>query len=102
VGEPIVDADGTSSADWGTDADVDVVCGDPLASWPTGGDAEGIDWFDNDGDCLWSAGDDIHVEGAAFPGANRDGWHDDNANGDGFWNDGEDIVMDANGDWIFD
>jgi hypothetical protein len=79
IPEPIIDADGNATATAGNlTTDVEVTVGDLLSSWPTGSDAEGLDWFDNDGDGNWTAGDDLHVEGPAFPTALRDGFHDDN------------------------
>jgi hypothetical protein len=78
VPEPIIDADGTVSSGDGVPGAVEVAVLDPLASWPTGFDAEGIDWFDTDHNGLWTIGDDIHVEGAAYPTAFRDGLHDSN------------------------
>lgn len=143
--DAIVDADGTLSRFSGDPTFRDVMDGDPLTSWPTGGGFEGIDVFDTDGSMSWTFGDDIHVEDAAtHPGAIRNGVHDDgldpnvldwddsldstpgaevvscdleggafctgtlltdltffDANGDGVWNDGEDIVLDLNGDGIF-
>ncbi|MEA2093456.1 MAG: hypothetical protein U9P11_02695, partial [Pseudomonadota bacterium] len=65
VPEEIIDADGIATAGVGGPGDINVAIGDPLTSWviPTGG-VEGIDWFDNDASCTWTAGDDIHLEGS--------------------------------------
>ena len=146
IPEPIVDADGTLSPLSGVPGAVEVAIGSALTSWPTGFDDEGIDWFDNDDSCTWTSGDDLHVEGIAYPTALRDALHDDNpdyidpvvldidgsffdgqqvdvdlesgsaftgcpgvdpllkfhdANGITNWDDGEDIVLDLNGDNIF-
>ena len=151
VPEPIIDADGTLSPLSGVPGAVEVAIGSALTSWPTGFDNEGIDWFDNDDSCTWTTGDDLHVEGSAYPSAYRDGLHDDccyldpvvldvdfsffdgqpvdvdlesgtvdpsgqsgstcpgvdpllkfhDANGITNWDDGEDIVLDLNGDNIF-
>ncbi len=148
-GGRIIDADGTVSAGRGLPAFIDagLVVGATLTSWPTGFDVEGLDWFDNDGSCTWTFGDDLHVEGVAYPGANRNALHDANpqfsdpvvldldgsffdgqqvdvdletgstftgcprvdpllmffdADGSGNWDDGEDIVMDGNGNGLFD
>lgn len=142
----IIDADGTASPGDGVPDYIEVTLGDALTSWPTGGYVEGIDWFDTDGNCTWTMGDDLHVEGPLYAGAIRDGIHDDNAsyfdplvldldgslldgdqvdvdletgttftgcpgvdplmkffdaNGNGFWDNGEDIVLDLDGDGIF-
>ncbi|MGQ0795413.1 MAG: hypothetical protein ACT4N5_04420 [Nitrosopumilaceae archaeon] len=139
-----VDGDGTTSALAGT---FSVVWGNPLASWPTGFDVEGLDWFDNDASCTWTGGDDLHVEGSAYPTASRNTVHDSNLTfvdplvldidaslvdlqpvdvdletGTAFtgclgvdpllkfndadlstnWDDGEDIILDINGNGIFD
>jgi len=144
-----VDGDGTATANAGT---FQVIWGDPLTSWPTGFDNEGIDMFDTDGSCTWTAGDDLHVEGSAYPTALRNAIHDDytaadgtvfldplildldlsltnqtqvdidletgstftgclgvdpllkfhNANGMTNWDDGEDIILDVNGNGVFD
>ncbi len=81
VPEPIIDADGTLSPARGVPAFVEVTIGDPLTSWPDVPPVqgtEGLDWFDNDGSCTWTFGDDLHVEGVAYPGANRNAFHDQN------------------------
>jgi len=147
--DAIVDADGTLTRFSGNGfaANIQVAPGDTLTAWPTGGFDEGLDWFDTDGTCTWTFGDDLHAEGSAHPTAIRDGWHDDfldplvldwdwsldmtpgaervdvdletgstftgcagpdsalmffDANGDTYWNDGEDIVLDTNGNGVFD
>ncbi|MBI2852662.1 MAG: hypothetical protein HYX84_06140 [Chloroflexi bacterium] len=82
--EPIIDADGTTTAlnGLGVPANVQVRIGSPLTSWPNPGglDVEGIDWLDNDWDGVsprtWTAGDGLHVEGPAYPGAIRNALHD--------------------------
>jgi hypothetical protein len=154
LNDKCIDADGTATAgrgDFGVDGEV--MAGDSLSSWPTGGWNEGLDWFDNDDSCTWTLGDDLHVEDPdTHPGALRDGKHDDNidnfdplvldldgnlADGQGvdvdletgtvnpngfsdslcdgpdpllkfkdtstntYWDNGEDIVLDVNGDGIF-
>jgi len=71
-----IDGDGTATPLAGA---FSVVWGNPLTSWPTGFDTEGIDWFDNDASCTWTAVDDLHVEGSAYTTANRDALHDNNA-----------------------
>ncbi len=142
-----IDADGTATPGRGLPAAMDLrICGAALTSWPTGFYVEGIDWFDTDGTCTWTFGDDLHVEGPAYPGAGRNAIHDANpnlfdpvvldldgslmdgqqvdvdlesgstftgcpgpdpslkffdANGNGFWDNGEDIIFDGNGDGIF-
>ncbi len=137
-----IDADGTLTPGPGGATDIQVKCGDKLTSWPAASNApaEGIDWFDNDWDGVsprtWTAGDGLHVEGPAYPGAIRNGVHDAtdpvvvgatpigkavsvdlefnidfgggsgvdprlkffDANGNGNWDDGEDIVLDADSD----
>lgn len=85
----IIDADGIASAGDGlgncgipgTPGSVDVFVGAPLTFWPTGGGSEGIDWFDNDADGLWTFtcnGDDLHLEDSAGSCATgiRNGVHD--------------------------
>ena len=138
----LVDADGTTTAGPGGPGDVQAKCGDSLTSWPTGGDVEGIDWFDNDWDGVsprtWTAGDGLHVEGPAYLTAVRNGVHDAtdptvvgvtpvganvsvdlefnidfgggsgvdpalkffDANGNGNWDDGEEIVLDTDLDGV--
>ena len=152
--DAIIDADGTVTrfSGSGMPAYVEVAAGDPLVSFPTGIWDEGLDWFDTDGTCTWTFGDDLHVEDPdRHPGAIRDGWHDDfldplvldwdnslnlppsgfpsgervdvdletgstftgcagpdplvkffDTNGNGYWDDGEDIVLDLNGNGVFD
>lgn len=142
-----IDADGSATPGRGLPGAIDpYICG-RLTSWPTGGlYVEGIDWFDNDGTCTWTFGDDLHVEGPAHPTAFRDGFHDANpnfvdplvldldgslfdgqqvdvdletgtvftscpgvdphlkffdANANGVWDDGEDIIFDTNNDGVF-
>ena len=146
-----IDLDGTASRNAGTLADAQVLKMDVLTSWPDPlnlRDIEGLDWFDTDGTCTWTLGDDLHVEGSAYsPPAIRDGWHDDgldpivldldlsldstvgrervdvdletgttftgcpgvdpklmyyDANGVTNWDDGEDIILDVNGNGVFD
>lgn len=146
--DAIVDADGTLSRFSGDPTFREVVDGDPLTPFPTPPIGnEGLDWFDTDGTCTWTFGDDLHVEdGATHPGALRNGVHDDgldplvldwdnsldtdpaveqvdvdletgttftgcpgpdpmlkffDANGSMFWDDGEDLVLDLNGDGFF-
>ncbi len=142
-----VDADGTASPGDGLVGAIDPgFCGANLTSWPTGFWVEGLDWFDNDGSCTWTPGDDLHVEGSVHPTALRNAVHDSNApffdpvvldwdgsffdgqpvdvdletgsaftgcpgvdpllkffdaNGNGFWDDGEDIILDRNNDGVF-
>lgn len=142
----IIDADGTATAGDGIPGAVEVTPGTALTSWPTGFSVEGIDMFDTDGNGAWTfgpGGDDLHVEGSAYPGAIRDGLHQDSdpvvldingslagapvepvscdfevgafcpptlpglikfhdLNGNGNWDDGEDIVLDLNGNGVFD
>lgn len=140
-----IDVDGIATAGRGVPAGINVQYGDPLTSWPTGFWTEGLDWFDNDGTCTWTMGDDLHLEdpqGACIT-AIRDGVHEvgfdcalldlDNSffnfqqvdvdletgttftgcpgpdpfvrfydqNGNGFYDNGEDIVYDSNGDGVF-
>ena len=144
-----IDADGIATAGRGLPGAGEVFAGQALTSWPTGRWTEGLDWFDNDGTCTWTPGDDLHLEdpaGACATGF-RDGWHDQNAtfqdcavldldasffdgqqvdvdletgttftgclgvdpllkfydlSGNGFWDNGEDIVLDANNNGVFD
>ena len=146
-GATYIDVDGTVSAGDGVPAAIDVTLGDALTPWPTGIYVEGVDWFDNDGSCTWTMGDDLHAEGPAHPSALRDAVHQNSgafsdpvvldldgslfhgqrvthdletgstfvgcppgldplmkffdANGNGFWDDGEDIVLDLDNDGIF-
>ncbi len=146
-----IDTDGTATDGDGfenpvTPGSVQVFFGAKLTSWPTGWSTEGLDMFDNDANARWTFGlhgDDLHVEGPAYPGAIRDGFHDHpndphvldydgslNVSGqhvscdfetgtfcpvglpgnvkfydrnlNGNWDDGEDIVLDVNGDGVFD
>jgi len=73
-----VDVDGILSALSGVPTYINVKVGDPLTSWPTGFGMEGLDWFDNDGTCTWTMGDDLHLEdpAGACATAFRDGLHD--------------------------
>jgi hypothetical protein len=147
-GARIIDADGSVSPGRGLPAFIDpgLVVGMTLSSWPTGFHVEGIDWFDNDGSCTWTFGDDLHVEGPAHSTASRNALHDSNppivdpvvldldgsffdgqqvdvdletgsaftgcpgvdpllmfhdADGNTFWDNGEDIVLDLDSDGIF-
>jgi hypothetical protein len=146
--DSIIDADGTASSGRGiSPVTLQVSPGDSLTSWPTGFYVEGIDWFDNDGTCTWTLGDDIHVEGPAHPTAFRNALHDANpiffdpvvldldgsffdgqpvdvdlesgsafsgcpgvdpllkfydADGNIFWDNGEDIVLDRNNNGVYD
>lgn len=88
--EPIVDSDGSTTAGVGDPTTVQVRAGDALTTWPTGFSTEGLDWFDNDDSCTWTAGDDLHVEGSDYATAQRDGFHDDGA----FF---DPVVLDLNG-----
>ncbi len=144
-----IDTDGTATPGDGfanplTAGSIQVFRGAPLHAWPTGGGFEGLDMFDNDGNAAWTfgpAGDDLHVEGPAHPGAIRNAFHDPtdpvvldyngslwagqpvncdfefgafcpptlpglvkffDSNGNGLWDNGEDIVLDVNGNGIFD
>ena len=78
LAEPIIDLDGTTTTGVGILVDQEVYIGAPLTNFPTAYDVEGIDWFDNDASLSWTLGDDIHVEGSAYPTALRDGYHDNN------------------------
>lgn len=143
-----IDADGTATAGRGLPGAAEVVAGDPLTSFPDGiAHSSGLDWFDQDGNGIWSFGDDLHLEGAEFCSTGiRNGRHelgDDckvldlnnslftgdqvdcdlevganfnttvtvcpdplikyfDADGDGAYDDGEDIVLDLNNNGIFD
>lgn len=143
-----IDVDGQATTGRGIPEGINVQVGDPLTSWPTGFALAGLDWFDNDGNCVWTLGDDLHEEDPAVcPTALRDGLYTSNANNqdcvvldldasltdgqqvdvdlesgtsftgcpgpdpelkfhdrdsDGFYDDGEDIVLDVNGNGIFD
>lgn len=144
-GGRIIDADGIESPDRGLPDFMDdsLAVGDSLTFWPTGGHNQGLDWFDTDATCTWTEGDDLHVEGPAYPNAIRNGIHDAgqdpivldlnrslsdgeqvdvdlesgftftgcsgpdpalgffDANSNGFWDDGEDIILDEDGDGTF-
>lgn len=147
--DAIIDADGVASrfSGSGDPAFVEVVDQSPLTTFPTGGYVEGLDWFDTDGTCTWTFGDDLHAEGSAHPTAIRDGWHDDgrdplvldwdnsldtdpaieqvdvdletgttftgcagpdplvkffDTSGNGYWDAGEDLVLDLNNNGVFD
>ena len=143
VFDTCIDADGTATAGDGLPGAADVLPGTALTSFPATFNSSGLDWFDNDGDGMWTlgaAGDDLHVEDIAFcPSAAgfRNGFHDlgsdckvldidgslfagqgvfcdlevggcpgsvkfHDMNGNTAWDDGEDIVLDANGNGIFD
>jgi hypothetical protein len=144
-----IDVDGIATQGRGGPASVNVAVGNPLTTWavPGGiGGAEGIDWFDNDGNCLWTLGDDLHLEDpiGACGTAIRNAVHDLNldcklldlnnslfngqpvdvdlegnltfggcpgappaltfhdGNGNGVYDDGEDIVLDVNQNAICD
>ncbi len=148
-----IDVDGIASPNPGPPAAAQVLPGNPLTAWPTVGACnEGIDWFDNDLNCMWSAADDLHLEdpAGACATALRDAFFNQNAlnqdcpvldvdsslfdtqpvhvdlegggvfnppsvcpgpdpllkfwdaNGDLCYNDGEDIVLDGNGNGVFD
>ena len=56
-----IDVDGIATPGRGLPQGINVMVGDTLTGWPTGFWIEGLDWFDNDGDCLWSFGDDLPV-----------------------------------------
>jgi hypothetical protein len=144
--DAVVDLDGIATPTAGSSSDQVVQVGDPLTSWPTGFGLEGIDWFDNDGTCTWTMGDDLHLEDpfGACTTAIRDGLHNvgfdcdvldldgsffdgqqvdvdlesgttftgcpgpdpllkfHDANFSGLYENGEDIVLDADNDGIFD
>lgn len=141
-----VDVDGIATPNDGVPDGINVKVGDSLTSWPTGFGAEGLDWFDNDANCVWSDGDDLHLEdpAGACSTAIRDGFHDllqdcpvldvdgslfqgqqvdvdlesgttftgcagpdpllkfYDANNNGFYDNGEDIVLDNNDNGVFD
>ena len=73
-----IDVDGIATTGRGLPGGINVQSGNPLTSWPTGFGSEGLDWFDNDGTCTWTLGDDLHLEdpSGACTGAFRDGVHD--------------------------
>jgi hypothetical protein len=73
-----IDVDGISTVGRGLPGGIDVHVGFVLSGWPTALSPEGIDWFDNDGTCTWTMGDDLHLEnggGTCITGI-RDGTHD--------------------------
>lgn len=85
----IIDADGIATRGDGlgtcgspvTLGSQDVVQGDPLNSFPSfGSPPTGLDWFDQDGNGVWTmtcSGDDLHSEDpGTCAGADRDGVHD--------------------------
>jgi hypothetical protein len=62
VTDRFIDVDGIATPGRGLPGGIDAgICGS-LTSWPTSGGNEGIDWFDNDGSCTWTLGDDLHLE----------------------------------------
>ena len=142
--DQLIDADGIATNGVGVGT---VKNGDVISFWPDNSN-EGLDWFDNDGNGVWSDGDDLHLENplgacstgqrggehalgfdcavldldkSLFDGQLVDcdlefllpapvggpsttcptllGWID--SNGDGSYNNGEDIVLDVNNDGIF-
>lgn len=141
-----VDVDGIATAGRGIPTGINIQLGSPLTSWPTGFYLEGIDWFDNDGSCTWTLGDDLHLEDpsgsclTAVRGGNHDLGLDCpvldldgsfyqgqlvdvdleagvsftgcpgpdpllkfyDANGNGFYDNSEDIVLDINNNAVFD
>lgn len=144
--DQFIDVDGIATPGRGIPAGINVMVGDVLTSWPTGFYTEGLDWFDNDGSCTWTFGDDLHLEdgsGSCATGL-RNAIHDLGAdcvvldldasffqgqmvdvdletgsafsgcpgpdpllafydgNGNGFYDNGEDIVLDWNSNGIFD
>ena len=145
VNDRFIDVDGIATPGRGIPQGINVQIGSPLTAWPTGFGSEGIDWFDNDGTCTWTFGDDLHLEdpGGACSTGFRDGLHNlgldcvvldldtsfadgqqvdvdlesgtvftgcpgpdpmlmfYDGNGDLLYNDGEDIVLDGNGDGVF-
>ncbi len=146
VNDGWVDVDGIATAGRGGLGSVDSVPVCQLTAWPTGFWNEGIDWFDNDGTCTWTLGDDLHLEApqGACPTGIRNAVHEVGAdcdvldldgsffngqqvdvdletgssftgcpgpdpqlmfldtNGNGFWDNGEDIIFDANGNGVLD
>jgi hypothetical protein len=146
VFDTYIDVDGIATTGRGIPFGVNINVGDVLTFWPTGGWTEGLDWFDNDGSCTWTFGDDLHLEDASGACATgiRDGLHQVGAdcdtldldgsffmnqqvdvdletgtvftgcsgpdplmgffdqNGNGFYDDGEDIVLDVNANGVFD
>lgn len=78
VNDEIIDADGTASAGKGLPGAKDVMPGDPLLPFPSvGSPSTGLDWFDQDGNGVWTQGlDALHSEEpASCPTAIRDGIH---------------------------
>lgn len=145
ISDLFIDVDGIATLGRGLPSGIDsLICGS-LTSWPTGFYIEGIDWFDNDGTCTWTLGDDLHLEApqGACPTGIRNALHEVgadcdvldldgslfngqqvdvdlesgttftgcpgvdpllkffDANANGFWDNGEDIVLDVNGDGVF-
>jgi len=145
----VIDLDGIATTGPGGESDQEVFAGAIITLWPAEG-IEGVDWFDNDADGLWTfgpGGDDIHLEdprGACLT-AVRDSQHNTgldcvvldvdgsltdgqqvdcdleeaanftgipncpapnvgffDANGNLRYDNGEDIVFDANGNGVFD
>jgi hypothetical protein len=79
--EMIIDADGFDSPFDGLPGakDPGLLPGTPLKDFPTGDENAGLDWFDNDGNAMWTAGDDLHSESEeACPTAigTKNGIHD--------------------------
>jgi hypothetical protein len=144
--DQFIDVDGIVTPGRGLPGGINVSVGKPLTPWPTGFYNEGLDWFDNDGSCTWTLGDDLHLEdgsGSCVTGI-RNGFHEVgfdcvvldldasffegqlvdvdletgtsftgclgpdpllrfyDANGNGFYDNGEDIVLDANSNGVFD
>jgi len=144
-----IDVDGIISPTDGVGTGfTEVTIGSPLNSFPSPGNPPtGLDWFDTDGNGVWSAGDDLHSEDpTTCPTAIRNGVHDlgadckvldiDNSlvngqqvdcdievganfgttvtvcpdplvkyfdfNGNNSYDMGEDIILDLNGNGIFD
>ena len=145
-----IDVDGilSATAGIGVGTHTEVALGSPLNPFPSpGSPPTGLDWFDTDGNGVWSAGDDLHSEdGLTCPGAIRNGVHDlgldckvldiDGSlvngqqvdcdievganfgttvtvcpdplvkyfdfNGNGSYDMGEDLILDTNGNSIFD
>lgn len=78
VNDEIIDADGTASAGKGLPGAKDVMPGDPLLPFPSGGSPPtGLDWFDQDGNGVWTQGvDALHSEDpASCPTGTRNGVH---------------------------
>lgn len=91
--DQFIDLDGIASAGPGGAEYIQVKVGDTLTAWPTGSWNEGIDWFDKDDNCVWSDGDDIHLESpvsGACPTGVRNALHDLGL---------DCIVLDLNGDF---